>query len=158
MKAWFNSLPKREQILLIVASVLIFFFIIVNGIYKPVLDKKQRLLSANEATVKDIAWAKQTGDKIRQLRGLSTTPKSGRMSLSQMADQAAARHQLRIARFQPSGNNEAQIWLEKVEYKKVLAWLDQLESDYGLTIKTAAINSANVSGFVTARIRIKKGA
>lgn len=157
MKEWFNSLPKREQILLIVASVLIVLFIIVNGVYKPVLDKKQRLINANEATTKDIAWAKRTGDEIRQLRGQSTSPRGGRMSLSQMTDQAAARHQLRIARFQPSGDREAQIWLEKVEYKKVLAWLDQLESDYGLTIKTAAINSANVSGFVTARIRIKKG-
>lgn len=158
MKEWFNNLPKRERILLMVAAALIALFVIVNGVYKPILDKKQRLISANEATAKDIAWAKQTGDEIRQLRGQSTAPSSGRMSLSQMADQAAARHKLRIARFQPSGDSEAQIWLEKVEYKKVLAWLDQLESDYGLTIKAAAINSANVSGFVTARIRIKKGA
>lgn len=158
MKEWFNNLPRREQVLLIVAAVLIALFVIVNGVYKPILDKKQRLENANAAMAKDIAWANQTGDEIRQLRGQSNAPRGGRMSLSQMADQAAERHQLRVARFQPSGNSEAQIWLEKVEYNKVLAWLDQLESDYGLTIKAAAINSANVSGFVTARIRIKKGA
>jgi general secretion pathway protein M len=159
MVNWYNNLPKREQWLLIAGSVFVVLFVFVNAIWKPLITQQERLTNSNQAAIKNIAWMKQAAQEIKTLRKTVSAGNAGaQLSLSQMVDKAAANQGLRVSRFQPSGNEEAQVWLEKVEYSKVLAWLNQMESTYGVTIKTAAINSVNVAGVVTARIRIKKGA
>lgn len=157
MGEWFNGLPRRQQWLVVVGGVLVLAFLANNVMWKPQIKRQQSLQANNQRATETIAFMEQGVKQVKRLkRGAGRS--SGRLSLSKMVDQAAARQGLRVSRFQPGKDNDAQIWLEKVEFNKVLAMLDQIETQYGLTVEKASINSAKTPGRVSARVRLKKGA
>lgn len=155
MKTWFNNLARREQWISLFGLALVIFFIGYQFIWAPLAKDNQRLIDNNARLQADAVWIKQTVQTIKSLQGSGSSAGSSR-SLSQLVDQAAASKGVRISRFQPAANNEAQIWLERIEFNKLMALLDQLENAYGVGVKTLSVSSANSPGLITARIRLKK--
>lgn len=154
MKVWFNNLARREQWISLVGLVLLLAFVVYQFIWMPLLNDNQRLIDSNARLQADAVWISNTVKTIKGLQGSSSGGSS--RSLSQLVDQAAASKGVRISRFQPAANNEAQVWLERIEFNKLMALLDQLENAYGVGVKTLSVSSANSPGLITARIRLKK--
>lgn len=155
MKAWFNSLARREQWISLIGLLLVLFFILYTLIWSPLISENQRLQKSNIRLQSDAVWIKQTVDEIQSLRRSGLGGDNSR-SLNQLLDQAAAAKGIRISRFQPAANQEAQVWLERIEFNKLMAFLDQLENAYGVTVRTLSVSSANSPGLITARLRLKK--
>ena len=159
LKARFDQLPLRQQWLLVVAAILILIYIAVAIVYRPLVAKRDLLRQQNAGVEQTLQWIRGASAEIRRLRGTgaATAAGSNSMSLSQLMDTAAARNGLRITRFQPSGDDEAQVWLDKVSFDTVVLMLDQLENQNGLDVLSVAVNGANTPGLVNVRLRFKKG-
>jgi general secretion pathway protein M len=158
MNEWFNSLERREQWLVIVGGVCVTFYLLYLLILAP-LNKKIELLEVrNQGASETLEWMKQSVAELNSLRGSTKSTSTGGLELSKMVDQSAARHGVRVTRFQPSGDDEAQVWLDKAEFNKLVAWLDQMENAYGVSIKNISMNAGNNPGIVNVRVRFKKGA
>lgn len=160
LKARFDQLPLRQQWLLVVAAILIAIYIAVAVVYRPLVAKRDLLAQQNAGAERTLQWMRGAIAEIRSLRGsgnASAAATSG-MTLSQLLESSAARHGLRVSRFQPSGDNEAQVWLDKVSFDAVVMLIDQLENQYGLDVLSVAVNGANAPGVVNVRLRFRKGA
>lgn len=160
LKARFDQLPLRQQWMLVIAAILIVVYIAVAVIYKPLVAKRDLLVQQNAGAERTLQWMRGAIAEIRSLRGAGNTSAvagSG-MTLSQLVESSAARHGLRVSRFQPSGDDEAQVWLDKVSFDSTVMLLDQLENQYGLDVLSVAVNSANAPGLVNVRLRFRKGA
>lgn len=155
MKTWFNSLERREQWISLLGLALVLVFILYQLIWAPLVGDNQRLQKSNVRLQSDAVWIKQTVDEIQALKRSGLGGGNSR-SLNQLVDQAAASKSIRISRFQPAANDEAQVWLERIEFNKLVAFLDQLENAYGVTVRTLSVSSANSPGLITARLRLKK--
>lgn len=158
VKEWYASLPKREQYVLIFGTaVLLLYMIYVMG-YQKLAKEKQRYQLLNQHSQETLSWVEQAVKEIEQSRnqGSNTAQQAANSSLSQIAEKAASRAGIRVNRFSPSGDNEAQVWFERVEFEKLLQCLSALELDYMIQVETLAVNAVNAPGLVNARLKITR--
>jgi type II secretory pathway component PulM len=160
LKARFDQLPQRQQWLVVIAAILVVVYIAVGLIYRPLAVKRDLLIQRNDGAERTLQWIRGAITEIKALRGsgnASAVAGSG-MTLSQLVESSAARHGLRVTRFQPSGDDEAQVWLDKVSFDSTVMMIDQLENHYGLHVMSVAVSGANAPGLVNVRLRFRKGA
>jgi|SRR5690554_3520222 len=156
-KQWFNSLAKKEQALLLFLAAVLTLYLFFILAYKPLVEQRDRYQTLNATNEQTLLWMHQAVAEIDSLRrGGNTTAAGSNRSLSQLAEMAAGRANIRISRFAPSGDNEAQIWFERIEFEKLLESLSALELDYAVHIESIAINAVNSPGLVNARLKVTR--
>ena len=154
---WFTSLPRRQQWFAVVGAIVVVLYVLYMALWAPLATKVDKLTERNQGAAGNLAWLRESAAEVKQLRGSGGGSASSQMTLSQMVDASVARQGIRMSRFQPSGQTEAQVWFDKVEFNRLAAWLDQMENGYGVAIKNIAINAGNEEGMVNARVRFSKG-
>ncbi|NRA41238.1 MAG: type II secretion system protein M [Pseudomonadales bacterium] len=150
----FLALEKRDQSMLIVLMVALVAYVLVGLIWLGLLDSKQQLENRVSANQQLIGSMQTTVSQIRQLQGNNPSTANTR-SLSQLAQQAAKKAELKMSRFQPKGD-EAQVWLDKVPFDRLLVFMSTIEQQYAVTVLSVSMNSANQAGLVNARIKFTK--
>ena len=157
MKDWFDELERREQWIVIAGVTTVLLYVLYLSVLAPINDKVSTLQLRNKGAAETLQWIQQGAQEVKTLRGASRGPGGG-VSLSKLVDQSAAKFGIRVSRFQPSGKKEAQVWLEKADFNRIIAWLDQMENGYGIGVSNVSMNSANNPGTVNVRVRFRKGA
>ncbi len=155
LKNTLATLDKRDQIMLGVLVVALVLYLLIGQIWLGVMDERDSLKNRVEANSKLISWMIPTVAAIQSANGGGGAKGASNMSLSQLAQQAAKKSNLKMSRFQPKGR-EGQVWLDKVPFEDVLSFLSTLEQQYSLSILNVSINSANNPGVVNARIKFMK--
>lgn len=159
MKQWFSNLEKREQNIVIVGILAVVFYIVYGVLYSGLVAERDRYLRLNAADGKTLGWMKETAETIKGIRDASGVAGMGGLqekSLSQLSELVARGTDIRITRFQPKDENEAQLWLDDVEFDKLIEFLSRLEVDYGLVIVDLSVNTANAPGMVNARLKFSR--
>ncbi len=158
MNEWFNNLERREQWILLAGAAFVVIYILFGVVLGPLNNDVTSLTTRNQAASETLQWMHQGAAQVKKLRGGGRgNAASAQLGLSKMVDQSAAREGLRVSRFQPSGNNEAQVWLDKISFNRLVAWLDRMENTHGASVMNITINAANETGTVNVRVRFKKG-
>lgn len=158
LKEWFAGLPKREQYLLLFCAAVVLVYVIYIMGYQKLAKEKQRYQQLNQHSQETLLWVQQAVKEIQQSRsqGAGSAQQAASSSLAQIAEKAASRAGIRVNRFSPSGDNEAQVWFERVEFDKFLLCLSALELDYFVQVESLAVNSVNAPGLVNARLKITR--
>lgn len=157
LKQWFFGLPKREQYLLMFAAAVLSVYLVYILGYKKLQVEKERYQRMNQSSEQTLSYLRDAVAEIETLRRSGSAPSdASNRSLAQIAEQAAGRAGLRINRFAPSGDNEAQVWFERVEFDKFLNCLSALELDYGVNVDNLAVNAVNAPGIVNVRFKITR--
>ncbi len=155
IKQKIEALDKRDQIMLGVLVVALVLYILVGQLFLGIMDERDRLAKRVDANNRLLTWMESAVDEIQQSSGGRSSSTNSRQSLSQLAQAAAKRSNMTMSRFQPKGE-EAQVWLEKVDFADVLSFLSVLEEQYGVQVLNVSINSANQPGMVNCRVKFKK--
>lgn len=152
MKQWLDSLPKRDQRILMVGAAALVIYIAVQlvlALYDAKNQSQTRLRAAAELN----SWV---SDAVGQIQQQGTNSNNQAYSLAQMAEAAAKKAGIRLSRFQPKNNQEAQVWLDDVPFDASLMFIAHLEQVYGVVIENIAINRSNKEGMVSARISFEQ--
>jgi type II secretory pathway component PulM len=156
LRNWFNHLPRREQNFLLAGFIALLFYLVYGVFYSGLVDGRDRLRKQNAADMQTLAWMKEASATIRSLRGASgvggIAGGEGK-TLSQLSEMAARRADLRITRFQPKEDVEAQVWLDNAEFDKLVVFISGLEMEYGLSIHEVTINASGGPGLVNVRLK-----
>ena len=157
LRSKFYSLEKRDQRMLLVAVVALFFYVLMDVIFLGAYDARERNKKRFEANSATLSWMTQAVAEIQQLKGSGAISSgSANRTLSQIAESSAKRANFRMTRFQPKGDSEAQVWLDKIPFNSLLAFINHLEMTFSVSIETLAVNSTGEPGLVNARIKFKK--
>lgn len=156
MNAWFKAQSSRDQIAIAVLAVAVFVYVLIGGVYQPLLAKQAQLSAANEAASEDLRWMLGAASQVKAAPVKKVASSSGG-SLSQVIDASVRRAGIKMKRFQPSGDKQAQVWLENVPYTAAITWLNELEVERGYQIDSASISAASQPGMVNVRIRVVAG-
>lgn len=158
IKDWYQGLPKREQYILIVGLVVVLAYSVYVLAYQTLVKDRQRYQALNANAQETLTWVKQTVQDIEQLRGKSPSANAqmANASLAQVIEKAASRAGIRVNRLSPTGDSEAQVWFERVEFEQFLVCLSALELDYLLQVESLSVNASNVPGLVNARIKVSR--
>ena len=157
LQQWFNRLARKEQALLLFLAAVLVLYLSYMLAYKPLVEQRDRYQQGNANDEQTLLWMQTAVAEIDSLRrGGKTAAAGSNRSLAQLAEMAASRANIRISRFAPSSDNEAQIWFERVEFERLLDSLSALELDYAVHIESIAINAVNSPGLVNARLKVTR--
>lgn len=146
---WWNNLAQREQVMLLLVSVVAAIGILYWGIWYPVANAEHRAELELRAQQQTLAYVKQTANKIITLRK-TTGHASFSGSLGSVVNNAANSNGLEITRMQPQGN-KIQIWMDDVSFNQLLKFLSQLVQQKGLSLDSLDISASDKPGIVQVR-------
>lgn len=152
----FESMTSREQMLVqwmaVVAGILLLYFIfwLPAAAYmkqaEDTLAQREELITLiqkNRAVLQSSAAA-QSGDK----KVLDS------QQLVSMVTNMAKQNQLELKRFEPSGDNKVKVWVEKVPFNNMIAWLTQLQQKLNIRVEQVTIDKDDQDGLVSARLTL----
>lgn len=147
----------RERLLLIIMAALVVVMLVYTLIIEPVMQSKAELedvVSRSRDTYNSIRSASA---EARTLRGGDSTntksPRRAAQGLIGQIEQSVRKKGLaeQLKRIQPSGKTDIGVWFEKARFDILVAWLAEMEHQYGLQVKTLEIERTE-SGIVNARV------
>lgn len=149
LKAKFQALTEREQLLVLVSAVVVVIGIFYFAIWMPLvngIDRESRLADRQTET---LAWVEKQSQRAKLLRSASGAKGGFSGSLPQAVNATSSRHKIEISRMQPQ-NDELQVWVDEAEFNNVLAWLRALE-EMGVLIKQVDIAESDKAGMIKIR-------
>lgn len=155
MKQWFQKLSRREQFVVLILAVLVASLTLYSLAWAPLKNGIARYESANEDALETLEWMRQAAADIQ--RGQSAVSGAAApQSISALVDTTLPKYKLVMQRYQPTGSDSAQLWLDDAALPEVIAWLVALERDFGMRLVSVSIASSNKEGFVKTRVRMAK--
>lgn len=153
MKQWWQSLNKREQDLVMIASALCALAILYWGIWSPVVNANQSAKQQLHSQQETLLWAQQQGAHIIANGRSNKTDAS--VKVSQAVSSTARQQRITITRIQPR-NDEVEVWIDSIPFNQLLAWLDMLSKRYGIIVQNVDLDEGKPAGIVGVR-RLRLG-
>ncbi|MCE2573548.1 type II secretion system protein GspM [Motilimonas eburnea] len=155
MKDWWEGLASRERNLAILSAVVLVVGALYWGVYQPLsqaLEQEQTRLKSHQQT---LIWMKSKGQDIVNYQAQQRSG-SGNVNLNQLIGNSARQSGITISRIQPKGN-ELEVWIDNIEFNKLLAWLKQLQERHGVVTLNTDLAVGDAPGTVKVR-RLHLGA
>jgi general secretion pathway protein M len=156
MKSWFQQQTRREQLMVLIAAGLVAWLLIYAVAWAPLTNSIQRNRVANIETRETLGWMRQAVVDIKQA-GTGAGPNNtadAPQSISSLVDTTLPNFQLVMQRYQPTGDDSAQLWLEDAPLAQVVAWLAAMERDFNMRLINVSIASSDKQGVVKTRVRM----
>lgn len=155
LQQWWQSLVSRERIIVAVVGVLIVAVLFQMMIWQPIHQSRDNANTAAKNQYELLQWMHQRSILAKQLTKSSVTINSAsKQSITQRLNATAAQAKININRFQSSGENNVQVWLENADLAKVFLWLETLQQSQGIVVESIAINETDLAGFVSVRMSL----
>ncbi|WP_432455692.1 type II secretion system protein GspM [Agarivorans sp. QJM3NY_29] len=154
MKQWWQSLNKREQNLVMLASILCFVAVLYWGVWSPVAQANQAAKQRLATQQQTLLWAQQQGAVI--LANGHTQANAGTIKVNQAVSSSARQQRISISRIQPKGDSEVEVWIENVPFNQLLGWLNMLSQRYGVVVESIDLDEGKQAGTVGVR-RLRLG-
>jgi general secretion pathway protein M len=158
MKQWFLNLEKQQQWAVLLGGIAVSLILLVLLVWQPLAESSRQLRQSNQQAARSLHWMQQAAIEIKQLReSAAGGRKAGTaQNLSAVINNTVKSRSLPMSRFRPNGQDEAQVWLDGVVFKDLMAWLYELESAKGLAVDNLSVNSTDASGVVNARVKVRQ--
>lgn len=145
----FKALTDREQLILIIAAVVVVVGLFYLAIWSPMNDKIALREQQIETQQELLTFVQQSAQRAIQLRRSSGNRQQFNGSLTQAVNQTTSRHNIIISRMQPQGE-ELQVWIDQAPFNSVLDWLNALER-MGVVIIQLDITESEAPGQINVR-------
>ena len=137
---------------------LVIVWLLVQLLWRPMAEQSERMRLRNLENKATLVWMNSAAVEIRQLQaagGDASTRSQG--ALSGQINSLAQRAGLLINRMQPTGADEARVWIEDAPYDKVMLLLHLLESEAGVKTRSLTINATERPGLVNLQGALVRG-
>ncbi|MDX1801958.1 MAG: type II secretion system protein M [Marinobacter sp.] len=157
----YDQLPRRDQQALTLLAVAVMLAIVYFAIWRPAVAYREDAEAARDNAAELVSWMQANQARIQQLAksqnkgGSSTSTLSDSRALMSTVTRSAGEAGLTLQRFEPSGERAIRVWLEKVPFNQVAAWLEKLTTDYGIQIDQAALDRGDNPGMVSVRLTLQ---
>lgn len=152
---WFHSLERREQWMVLIGGIALTLYLFFILLWRPLSEDNASLQERNAKAADTLQWMRNSVAFIQQQKQSSTPGRSSNQSLSQLLNDSVATNGLRFSRFQPRGNDKAQVWFENASFSAVFLWLQAL-SDQNVFVSNVSVSSTAQGGVVSASMQLQK--
>jgi type II secretory pathway component PulM len=142
----FLSLPARQQLILLVGGVVLALFLLTELCWRPLAATATRLRASNAESAETLTWMRASAEEVRRLQGRSGDAPAATGPLSQRINQAAQSAGILVNRLQPSGDQEARVWVEDAAWPAAVRWLYALEDGAGIQVRSLSLSETGKEG------------
>ena len=151
LQQWWGLLVKRERIVLVALAVIIALLAFQSLIWQPLYQERNNARNSVDRQAELLNWIQKQALIVRQLKSSPIQVASPSQSISQRVNTAAKRGGIEINRFQTSGDNNVQVWLDNADFSKSLLWLEALQKRQGVMVENITVSETNKAGLVGIR-------
>ena len=159
MKQWFATLNPRERIIVVGGGSLLIIALLV-GSWLSFVDDVERMREVVSEQRAVSQWMESAALEAAQLRkggNKRSAVTRGGTSLLSLADQTAKRSGLGSAmtRVEPDGSDKVRIRLERVNFDKMMRWLEELQNKHAVSVDSITVDQHQDSGMANVRLTLK---
>lgn len=155
MKQWFKKLTRREQLIVALVVTLLSVLLVYAMAWAPLRSAVDRYESANEKAQESLEWMRSATADIQRGNAGASQAAPGQ-SISSLVDSTLPDYKLVMQRYQPTGDDSAQVWLEDAALPQVIAWVVAMERDFGMRMVNVSIAASDKKGVVKTRVRLAR--
>lgn len=149
--AWYNSLAKRDQLIVKSISGLLVVALIFIMFYAPLIQAKKTAKSQLE---RNLSTYNLIASNAGRFGGASTQAGMGESILG--ATTSLAQQQgVNLSRYEQDGLN-LRVWLDKTPFDDAISWLETLESQRGIRVSQISIDKTDRAGRVDIRATLTR--
>ncbi|WOJ94907.1 type II secretion system protein GspM [Congregibacter variabilis] len=155
MKDWFERFSLRDQLALLIMLSVVFVYVVVLFVVRPLGQARQELSARNAATAAVLQRVDAMATEIQSLRGAqSDGGTASSVNLSASLNESASRYLLRVSRLQPNSQGSVQLRFESAPLEAFLRWIYELETLQGLRVDDVSLSQTSNAGVVSATLRV----
>jgi len=153
IRDWWKDLSQRERRLIACGGIFLLIFILIYGIWLPLINDNKSLQQKISHQHALIQWMKPAVAALRQAKNTSSTPIDTTLPLINIIETSLADSPLSKAPRQVNALNDKkiQVEFERVVFDTLTLWLEQC-GNMGVTIENLTIEKLTETGFVAVRI------
>jgi general secretion pathway protein M len=159
MMDWFNNLEPRERRTLVIGAGALIVLLIYFLAWEPYRESMGLLENQVQAQRATAQWMEQAAQEARRLRAgaAPTGAAPAGQSLLALVDTSSKRAGLAgaVKRLQPEGDQGVRMWLERASFDALIQWLATMDTRYGITVSSLAIEREDAAGLVNARLTLQ---
>lgn len=99
-----------------------------------------------------LQWMHDNEAVARQAAGAGAGPARSNQPIQTIITSTAGPLGVTVKRYENESENKLRVWLEKVPFDKMVRWLDQLETRFGIQIINISVDAEKEPGLVTAKL------
>jgi general secretion pathway protein M len=159
VRDWLGNLAPRERRLVYLAAGLAAVAALYFAIVMPLSGMNSKSAARVEKKTADLAWMQQVAPQVMAANAAGN-PTAGNESLVVLIDRTGRESGLgnSVRDQSPDGDHGLRLRLEGAQFDVLVAWLANLQQQYGITVQAASIDAATGPGLVTASLTLGHGA
>lgn len=153
LTARYQTLSDREKLTLWLGSLLALVLVGYLLLWRPLTlsnHSLERQIGEKQALV---SWMQQASVQVQQLQRLTPQNVDSTTPVQQLITTHAGRQRIKLERMQSRNDNEAQLWLDDVEFNQLLGLLEQLHLQ-GVLLQKASLRATNNPGRIDAQLTL----
>lgn len=155
MKDWFDGLESRERLTLISGAVFLgltlVWVLLISPLYVSAGDRTTQFSQLQE----DVSRARQLRNVILQ-QGGDGSPVTSDQPLMITLERSARELGLQVEQSRPMDPSTVRVTFEAAPFDLLVQWMGVLESQHGLQIDMASLDSLDIPGMVDAQLTVKR--
>jgi general secretion pathway protein M len=157
---WWQKQSERDRRVLTVGGAVIALLLAWAFVWYPLARARAQLESRVNDERADLAWMRQTGGELQELRAKGARGKVDRQgkSLFALADVTARGAGLAAAlkRVEPTGPKSVRASFEAANFDALIGWVDGLARDYAVQTTDLSADRVDGIGLVNARVVLEE--
>lgn len=162
MKDWWLAQSPRDRRILAIGGLFVVVAVFYSFLWEPLQARNAKYHQQIQEQRQLLQWMQERGAEAKRLMTRSPTPgakpkREG--SLLSLVDRLAKKAGLGdgLKRVEPVGKTGVRVWIEDVEFSRLINWLNTLSSQHGAEADNAVIDRGDMPGRVNARILVQWG-
>lgn len=156
-RSWFQGLEPREQralsVLATVLAVALFWWLILQPLYTGREEARSRYIRATQT----LSWIQENAPAVRRSRSQPSEKPAADSGWTTRISSSAAAHDLSLKGFTPEGGDSVRVMLENQPFAGVMAWLQSLRREEGVSASSITISKGEKPGGVNVRATLVRG-
>ena len=147
---WYNSLVKRDQLIVKSVSGLLIAALVFVMFYAPLLQSKKTAQSQLE---RNLSTYNLIASNAGRFGGAGQVNQGG--SILGATTSLAQQQGVNLSRYEQDGVN-LRVWLDKIPFDDAIAWFEALESQRGIRVSQISIDKTDRTGRVDIRATLSR--
>lgn len=148
---WYNSLPKRDQLIVKAVSGLLIVSLIFVMFYAPLLQARKTAQSQLERNLSTYNLIASNAGRFGGASGQANMGGSILGATTSLAQQQG----INLNRYEQDGAN-LRVWLDKTPFDDAITWFEALESERGIRVSQISIDKTDRTGRVDIRATLSR--
>lgn len=150
---WYYGRDTQDQKVILAVTALVVLSLSWVLVWKPVSDWQAESSARQQRAQQMYDWLRANENAARQAARQATSSRRGN-SITPLITRAAAAHEITVNRLQPEANGVVSVALQQQSFNKIIAWVNQLHENNGVSVERASIDGADAPGYVNAQLRL----